>query len=482
MTNETQGPNGSPDAAPLQDGPDAPAKKTSVGGVLVFIAMFAAVTVLGYFAGQKVQGMFAEPVAPRDTTRYEVRLRGDEPQRGPDDALVTIIEFSDFECPYCAKATAPLEAAMGAHEGDVRLLFKHFPLPGHKNALPAARTAWAAHQQGAFWDVHDWLFESRGAIIDLPKIAKRLELDAAKLGADMQSDDSDEAVDDDRIAGGMVGIRGTPAFVVNGHIYGGALSEAQWDKIIDAEKDAAKALVAEGTARGDVYATMMKTAEKKRGPGPLPTKGRREGEPSPSEHYRVEAGEGRPALGPSDALVTIVEFADFHCPFCAKASKTVRRVMAAFPEDVRVVFRHHPLPMHQRAKPAAAAAMAAHRQGKFWEMHDLIFERDARSDQALDAIAEELGLDMARYATDKADPAVLAMIDEDTALAKRFGANGTPAFFINGRYLAGARSAAEMRVVVEEERDRAAALVKGGTPRAEVFAKVMAAASEEVRK
>ena len=93
---------------------------------------------------------------------------------------------------------------MASFEGDVRLIFKHFPLPGHRNAVPAARTAWAAQQQGKFWEFHDWLFESRALIEKLPELVKEHGLDGDKLGADMQSEASSDAVDDDRIAGGVV--------------------------------------------------------------------------------------------------------------------------------------------------------------------------------------------------------------------------------------------------------------------------------------
>lgn len=473
-----------PDPTAAQESAPSPSPaKSSVSNLVVFVVMLAAITGLGYFAGQYVQEFFAKPVEPRDAHRYEVRLRGDEPQRGPDDALVTIIEFSDFQCPYCGNAVGPLEEAMASFEGDVRLIFKHFPLPGHPNAIPAARTAWAGQQQGKFWEFHDWLFESRGSIESLPSRVKELGLDADKLGVDMESEASSDAVDDDRIAGGVVGIRGTPGFVVNGHIYGGAMNAGQWRKIISSELDAAESLMSdEDLDRAEVYASLMKTAETKRGPGPVPSVGRRPGAPDPAKHYRVEAGEGRPARGAAEPLVTIVEFADFHCPFCAKAAATVRRVSEAFPEDVRVVYRHHPLPMHRRARAAAGASLAAHAQGKFWEMHDLIFERDAKSEGDLRALAEELGLDLTKFDADRADPKYATLIDEDMAVARQFNANGTPAFFINGRFLAGARSGPEIRQVVQEELERAKALIAAGTPRAQVFDKVMEIALTEVEK
>ena len=172
-----------PTTSPEVDAPqgETPTRSPLLGWIGFAIAL-AATVALGYFAGQWGQNYFAEPVSPKDDNRYEVRLRGDEPQRGPDDALVTIVEFSDFECPYCARATGPLEDAMEGFEGDVRLVFKHFPLPGHRNALPAARTAWAAQQQGKFWEAHDWLFEQRGSIDELPSFTEDAGLDPDRLG------------------------------------------------------------------------------------------------------------------------------------------------------------------------------------------------------------------------------------------------------------------------------------------------------------
>lgn len=161
---------------------------------------------------------------------------------------------------------------------------------------------------------------------------------------------------------------------------------------------------------------------------------------------------GHPSRGPADAPVTIVAFSDFECPYCIKGSTNLEKVVASHPGKVRVVFRNMPLPMHAGAEPAALAALAAHRQGKFWEMHDALFATQGKfAVDDLDALADEIGLDMARYRSDIADPALAAALKRDVDEAKTLGVKGTPSFFVNGRLVVGARPAEELTTLVAEE-------------------------------
>ncbi len=464
-------------------------EKKSAFGNVTFVLLFIATLGFGYFFGQKIQEWRRPPVELETGDRYKVELRGDEPQRGPDDALVTIIEFSDFQCPYCARAAPPLEEAVDGYDGDARLIFKHYPLPGHGKALPAAYVAWAGHQQGKFWEVHDRLFDAKADIGGVPEWAKELGLDAAKFGADMESEAAREQIDDDHLAGGRVGIGGTPSFVVNGHMYSGVKTVGEWEEIIDAELEIAKAIEDDGTPRAEVYAKLMESAAETRGgggggvggtPSDRPAQKRRPGEPDPAKHYQIPIGEGRPQIGPDDALVTIVEFADFHCPYCGKVAKTVQKVQADHGDEVRVVFRQRPLNIHRKARAAAKAALAAHRQGKFWEMHDVLFERHAGELDEFEVEAEKLGLDVAKFAEDFADPSLEAQIAEDEALATKFGSRGTPAFFINGRFISGAQPYSAFDALVNEEIEKAKARIEAGVDRAEYYATLMAEAETEV--
>ena len=155
--------------------------------------------------------------------------------------------------------------------------------------------------------------------------------------------------------------------------------------------------------------------------------------------YDVTIGKA-PVRGPATAPVTIVEFSDFQCPYCARVTPTLDRIKSEYGDDVRVVFKHLPLPNHSRAPAAHAAAEAAHRQGRFWEMHDKIFEKPRDLAPAtFERYAAEIGLDLARYERDVESETVKQQVDADLRQARELGVNSTPAFFINGRYLAGAQ-------------------------------------------
>ena len=140
-------------------------------------------------------------------------------------------------------------------------------------------------------------------------------------------------------------------------------------------------------------------------------------------------------LGPEHAPVTVVEFGDFECPNCKQAAPAVKLLLERFNERVRFVFRHFPLvEVHPHARLAALAAEAAGAQGKFWPMHDLLFDNQSHlKAQHLNGYAEQLGLDMARYRAEMDDEVYLQRIREHIESGQASGVRGTPTFFVNGR-------------------------------------------------
>ena len=156
--------------------------------------------------------------------------------------------------------------------------------------------------------------------------------------------------------------------------------------------------------------------------------------PDPERTYSLPI-EGSPAKGPADAPITIVEFADYQCPFCARSEGLVEEVLKAYPTQTRFVYKHFPLTAnHPQALPAALAAAAAQRQGKFWEMHAILFANQrALSPEQIDGYARQLGLDMDRFKADMASEEVKAQVEADRRLARRAGVRGTPTVFVNGR-------------------------------------------------
>ncbi len=141
------------------------------------------------------------------------------PVRGSPMAQITVVEFSDFECPYCGRAHPVLEQVLSEFEGRVRLVFKHYPLSSaHPHALPAARAAVAAGNQGKFWEMHDLLFEHQRQLEDedIERYAASLELDMDRFRRDLAAAETQRRIEQDKRDGERAGVEGTPSFFVNG--------------------------------------------------------------------------------------------------------------------------------------------------------------------------------------------------------------------------------------------------------------------------
>lgn len=162
--------------------------------------------------------------------------------------------------------------------------------------------------------------------------------------------------------------------------------------------------------------------------------------------------EGAPIRGPEDAPVTIIAFSDFQCPYCSRAHPTLLRVLATYPQSVRLVFKHNPLPMHPQAPLAHRASIAAAEQGRFWEMHDLIFDNNRDlSRGTLMSYAQELDFDVAKFTADMDSDRVGVVLSRDIAESERLGINGTPTFYINGKFLSGAQPFENFQALIERE-------------------------------
>lgn len=163
-----------------------------------------------------------------------------------------------------------------------------------------------------------------------------------------------------------------------------------------------------------------------------------------------------PTRGAANAAVTVVEFSDFHCPFCRRVQPTLDQLLTKYPNDVKLAFKHMPLDqLHPQARRAAEASWCAQQQGKFWEYHKLLYAGGPDgSDPTLTALAGRAGLDAAAYqqcmASGKAAEVVQRQVDEGA----KFGVSGTPGFFVNGRFLNGAVPLEAFVQVIEEELGR----------------------------
>ncbi|MCZ6465150.1 MAG: thioredoxin domain-containing protein [Proteobacteria bacterium] len=171
------------------------------------------------------------------------------------------------------------------------------------------------------------------------------------------------------------------------------------------------------------------------------------------EPPRTEVAATGPSRGPQGAPVTIIEFSDYQCPYCSRAEPTVQEVLERYPDRVRLVFRHLPLDsIHPQARGAAEAAACAEQQGRFWDFHEQLFANQrALGADALRGYAEGLGLDLAAYDECVADPEVKARVQTDVDEANALGIRSTPAFFVNGIRLSGAKPIGDFVRVIERE-------------------------------
>ncbi len=160
------------------------------------------------------------------------------------------------------------------------------------------------------------------------------------------------------------------------------------------------------------------------------------------------------ARGPADAPVTIVMFMEPQCPYCVRGSATMQQLEERYGPRLRLVYKHMPLPFHQRARPAAIAMEAAAQQGRFWEFHDALYARAGELNESgalLSEIASQLGLDLGRFEEDCEDPALAARVDADVELAGSLGVTGTPNFFVNGYPMRGAQPVDKFAALIDRE-------------------------------
>lgn len=325
------------------------------------------------------------------------------PYRGDPKAPVTLIEYSDYLCPFCKRhfdETLPGLMQDYVRSGKVQYVFRDFPIASlHPNAPQGHVAAWCVGEQDAaqYWKMHDLLFATRDQWFSmsdpsafLASLAEKVGVDPAEYKACIDSKRTQAIVDQGIAAAGEKGFNGTPSFefVANGPQKTYALIGAQslvmfkdWLDSMVAGKEPPQAEQAQGD-------------ESK-----LPFWARSDGlKPNPLRPGTTMAGD--PYRGNPDAKVVVVEYTDFQCPACAEfASSTQPTVTQKYVDSGQAmwVFKNLPLSGHPQAAAAAAAGECAADQGKFWEMHDRMFATvaqwaTANPDPELQRLAEELGL------------------------------------------------------------------------------------------
>jgi len=415
-----------------------------------------------------------------DQSAATVPVTGKDPQWGDADAPVTIVEFSDFQCPFCSRVEPTLKQIRDTYgKKKVRIVWKNQPLPFHQNARPAAEAAEAVFNLGgndAFWKWHDTAFQNQQALNDdnYAKWARAAGVDVAKFKQAISSKKYSAKIDEDMALGTKLGATGTPAFRINGVTLVGAQPFDKFKEVIDAQLGEANKLIASGMAKDKVYIELTK---KNAQVAPAPTQTAQQPPPEDTTVYKVAVSRDDPQKGPKDALVTIVEWSDFQCPFCKRVEPTLAQVATTYGNDVRFVWKDNPLPFHPRATPAAYVARAAFKSKGdkgFWDVHDALFESNPKLEDAdLKTIAEKFGLDWSAIQKDIADKKYQEQLSASIDYASDLGARGTPAFFINGRKLSGAQPFDNFKKLIDEQLAKAKAMVAKGTPKANVYDEIM---------
>ncbi len=345
--------------------------------------------------------------------------------KGTDHASVTIILYTDFRCTPCAAAAGVLDKVMESYPDEIRVVFKHYPSSIHPDAILIHEASLAAAEQGQFWPMYEKLLVHKGKISkeDLLGYAIGLGLDSRRFIKAIDDHLFQQIVVHQMMEARGFGVTTAPTFFINGRKLVGARPFGDFKQIIDREL---------GLSRPTEALSPQSTL------------------PSPSV-AQIDIS-GAPIRGSSKAPVTIVEFSDFQCPFCARVSPTIQQLFDRYPGKIRWIFKHYPLPIHPDAPLAHEASLVAGEQGKFWEMHDLLFlNQRAMKREDLIKYAKQLGLDMKRFNKKLDAGEFKPVIRADIGEGQKLGVRGTPTFFINGRRVVGALPFETFRGIVEEE-------------------------------
>jgi protein-disulfide isomerase len=390
----------------------------------------------------------AAPAGPKKIT-----FPPSAPRLGPKAAKVTIVEFSDFQCPFCKRAAPTVHEIAQKYPKDVAVVWMNQPLPFHDKAMGAAQAFMAAALQGKAWEMHDKLFENNTALepANLDKYAQDLKLNMAKFKKDFDDPKVKTMIKADSDLGTSVGANGTPTFFINGRELVGAQPFDSFKPIIEEEIKKADELLKKGVKLPDVYTKLMEQAAA----APPPAPSAPGAAPAKAEKVDIALGDS-PVKGPKNAPVTIVEFSDFQCPFCSRVVPTLKQIEDTYKGKVRIAFKNLPLPFHNNAQTAAEAALAAHEQGKFWEMHDKLFANQQALDRPnLEKYAGELGLDVGKFKAALDSGKYKDKVQKDAALGGTVGATGTPTLFVNGRSVVGAQPFDSFKTIIDDELSKA---------------------------
>ena len=434
---------------------------------------------------------------------------------GATTPAVDIVAFVGFQCPHSKAAAQTVLNLAKSHPDSVRVRVINLPLDAHNASVALAKGFVAARKLGKWRSYWDHMF-SRAAVseAEIEAWAKSAGVDVAAFNKTLASQAVSDEVAADAGLADTLGVAGTPSYLVNGALLQGARPAAEWNKIIANQVALSKQKF--GKLKGvELQRALVKNNSPKRAPvyishviegkatakASVPVKVQRKsgvvsaklmpaggggrgsiqlgGRPAAGEKpgtiWKVSVRADDPIRGATNAPVTLVVFADYECKHSKALQSTLAELSKTYGESLRVVHKHNPLPFHKNALPAAEAAEAARAQGKFWQMHDALYQASPALDRAaLDAAAKAAGLDMTAYDNAMTAHGARQRIQQDVEQVAATNARGTPNLFINGVKVVGAKGAAELKPVIDAALAKAKALLSGGTQEAGLYDKLVA--------
>jgi protein-disulfide isomerase len=405
-------------------------------------------------------------------------VTNNDPQLGHGDALVTVVVFGDLTQKISRKTIADLRTLRELYNDSLlRIVWKHRPVERSELQTNAALASIDVHTLGgskAFWEFLNQ-FDQMPAPGSSPGLLAYVEKTEVRV-SDFKKRLSDSSIaaklQKDITLADTLKVSQTPAVFVNGHELATLPHEDGWRAWIDKELTRGEQALASGIPARQLYAVLSDSTSTFGQAGIGTADGLRS---TSQTRYRVPIGKS-PIRGPNDALVTIVEFGDFQCPYCKQAMPTLEAMFKKYGTKIRLVWKNSPLSFHTYAEPAAELALEAYlKKGTkvFWQMHALLFANQPKfSTKELMKLGQQVGLNPADVETVLKDHTHQKKIKKDLALADRLQAQGTPHFFINGRRLSGTNAPEAFSQIIDEEIALARQMLNRGVKAVDIYQEI----------
>lgn len=471
--------------SPNADTPAPAAHRSSllVGCVLAFLSGMGFMHGVARFEVRFDREALIENPATWSDANASVPVDSEDPIWGSRSALVTIVVFSDFECPHCAALERTLDWVKDHYDpSDVRIVWKNNPLGMHAHARPAAiagNTVFKLAGSRAFWRWAALAFDHQRSLDrdDFADWAEEAGVDRARFIAAFDANEFAAKIDADMELATRLSLVGAPMSLVNGILVRGSAQPEKMSRIIEEAMSRARAISAEATPRDEVY--VRATLENLPPLEPLPP-------PEPPRRldmldrtiYRVALDAEDVVRGPANALVTVVQFGDFGASTRATFA-TVEKVLGGFGERVRFVFRPTVRPSDEDGWRAANILLEAGRakgDAGYWAAYTRLLEPSILPDAK--AVVADLGLDGAALEAAIKGGAHSPRLARFASAALDLEIPTYPALFVNGRRFTGPPSEDELRTLVEEELARSASTIESGGRAEDVYASVVARATD----